>query len=74
MAVTCRQLLARRAWGIALTVHQRRAPSTAGWDDDDDPEYTSSDEDELWEAVAEEIGTGRRPLDCQVRYVYHDTR
>eukprot|EP01048_Picozoa_sp_COSAG05_P034113 COSAG05_NODE_14065_length_409_cov_0.832258_1_plen_69_part_00 len=23
----------------------------AGWDDDDDPEHTDSDEEELWEAV-----------------------
>ena len=45
-----------------------------GWDDDDDPEDTESDEDELWEAVAEDMAGGRRPLDCQTKYVYRDVR
>lgn len=45
-----------------------------GWDDDDDPEDTDSDEDELWEAVAEEMAGGRRPLDCQTKYTYKDVR
>jgi hypothetical protein len=30
---------------------------------------TDSDEDELWEAVAEEMAGGRRPLDCQIKCV-----
>lgn len=45
-----------------------------GWDDDDDPEDTDSDEDELWEAVAEDMAGGRRPLDCQTKYTYKDVR
>ena len=45
-----------------------------GWDDDDDPEDTDSDEDELWEAVAEEMAGGRRPLDCKTKHMLQDVR
>ena len=44
-----------------------------GWEDDGDGGSSSDEEEEMWQNISDHIGTGRRPLDCMVKFIYRDT-
>eukprot|EP01052_Picozoa_sp_SAG31_P001698 SAG31_NODE_57_length_29727_cov_12.584568_19_plen_2101_part_00 len=44
-----------------------------GWEDDEDVGSGSDDEEQMWKNISNHIGTGRRPVDCFIKYLYKDT-